>query len=316
MAVDVLCAGLIVADHVCAPIDRIPSPGELELTDHISLTIGGCAANASVDLTKLGVNSAVAGCVGDDVLGRHVTTELKSQGVDCTQIARLTASQTATTMIVNVRGEDRRFIHAVGANAEFTGREIDRDLLRSLRAIYVGGFGLNPKLSGVEVASLFREARDAGAITLLDVVVGAIDVWPMLEPALPHTDLFLPNDDEARAITGLSEPADQARRFREAGAQAVVITRGRNGALLSDADRMIEVPAHEVQQVDGTGGGDAFLAGMVYGLLNDHPLDICLQYGSAMGASCVQASGATTGVFNRQQLEQFVAAHPLPSDES
>lgn len=308
---DVLCAGLVVADHVCAPINRIPPAGELELTDWISLTIGGCAANAAVDLVKLGVSAAVAGCVGDDVLGRHVSAELESQGVDCSQIVRLGDSQTATTMVVNVRGEDRRFIHAAGANTEFTGREIDRGLLRRIRALYVGGFGLNPQLSGDAVASLFRDAREAGVVTLLDVVVGALDVWPMLEPALPFTDLFLPNEDEARVITGLSEPVEQARRFREAGAKAVVVTRGPAGALLSEGERLLEVPAHPVEQVDGTGGGDAFLAGIIYGLLNEYPLETCLQYGSAMGASCVQASGATTGVFNREQLEDFVAAHPL-----
>lgn len=312
MALDVLCAGLIVADHVCAPIERIPAAGELELTDWISLTIGGCAANAAVDMAKLGLRAAVAGCVGDDVLGRHVAAELESQGVDCSQIVRLRTSQTATTMVVNVRGEDRRFIHAAGANTVFTGREIDRDLLGRVRAVYIGGFGLNPALSGEAVAALFRDARAAGVMTLLDVVIGAIDVGPMLEPVLPLTDLFLPNEDEARVITGLSAPTDQARHFQEAGAQAVVITRGRNGALLSEGDRMLEAPAHPVEQVDGTGGGDAFLAGIVYGLLHGHRLESCLQYGSAMGASCVQASGATTGVFNRQQLEEFVAAHPLP----
>lgn len=311
MAVDVLCAGLIVADHVCAPISRIPAAGALELTDWISLTIGGCAANVSVDLARLGFRAAVAGCVGDDVLGRHVSAELEAQGVDCSQIVR-SASQTATTMVVNVRGEDRRFIHAAGANTEFTGREIDRGLMAGIRALYVGGFGLNPQLSGEAVASLFRDARQAGVMTLLDVVVGEFEVWPMLQPVLPFTDLFVPNEDEARAMTGLSEPAGQARQFRDAGAQSVVITRGRDGALLCEAQRMLEVPAHPVEQVDGTGGGDAFLAGIIYGLLHEHPLATCLQYGSAMGASCVQASGATTGVFNRLQLEDFVAAHPLP----
>lgn len=312
MTADVLCAGLIVADHVCAPIRRIPAPGELELTDGITLTIGGCAANVAVDLARVGLKSAVAGCVGDDVLGRHVCSELESQGVDCSQVTRSRTSQTATTMVVNVRREDRRFIHAAGANTEFTGGEIDRGLLGQLRVIYVGGFGLNPQLRGEAVASLFAAARESGVITLLDIVVAADAVWPMLEPVLPVTDLFLPNEDEALATTGLADPGEQARAFCRAGARATIITRGRHGALLCEADRLMEVPAHPVEQVDGTGGGDAFLAGIVYGLLQDLSLETCLQYGSAMGASCVQSSGATTGVFDREQLEAFVAANPLP----
>ena len=61
---DVLCAGIIVADHVSSPISHLPAAGELVLADQLLLTIGGCAANVAVDLVKLGVSAGVAGCVG------------------------------------------------------------------------------------------------------------------------------------------------------------------------------------------------------------------------------------------------------------
>ena len=51
---DVLCAGIIVADHVCTPITHLPAAGELVLADQLLLTIGGCAANVAVDLVKMG----------------------------------------------------------------------------------------------------------------------------------------------------------------------------------------------------------------------------------------------------------------------
>lgn len=311
MAADVLCAGLIVADHVCAPIARIPAAGELEMTPAIELAIGGCAANVAVDLTKLGVSAALAGCVGEDPLGRLVCDALSQRGVDCRHVAHSRTAQTATTMVVNVRGEDRRFIHAAGANAEFTTRGLDA-ALQGVRVVCVGGFGLNAALSGDDVATLFAAARSQGVTTLLDVVVGPHDVRPMLAPVLPLTDLFLPNQDEARVVTGLDDPADQVRRFREAGAATVVITRGPQGAVAGTADRTLSIPAYDVEQVDGTGGGDAFVAGFVYGLLRNASLVECLCYGAAMGASCVQAPGATTGVFDAAQLEKHVTDHRLP----
>src|ERR1700720_536409 len=79
--IDVLCAGIIVADHVCSPIPRLPAAGELVLADQLLLTIGGCAANVAVDLVKLGVNASVVGRVGDDVFGRVVAEMLRERGV-------------------------------------------------------------------------------------------------------------------------------------------------------------------------------------------------------------------------------------------
>jgi sugar/nucleoside kinase (ribokinase family) len=308
---DVLCAGIIVADHVCAPIAGIPAAGGLAMTDRIELTIGGCASNVAVDLARLGLRACVAGRVGDDVLGRHVAAALAAEGVATDQIMFSTTAQTATTMVVNVRGEDRRFIHAAGANAEFSGEEVTPEAIRGSRALYVGGFGLNAGLSGERVSRLFRIAREAGVLTVLDVVCALDRIDRMLEPVLPLTDLFLPNRDESEIITGLTSPVEQARRFRDQGVGCTVVTCGSQGVVLADESRTVRTSVYEVQQVDATGGGDAFVAGFLYGRLHGRSTDDCLKRGSALGASCVQAPGATTGVFHARDLEAFVAARPF-----
>src|SRR5207245_861218 len=79
---EVLCGGIVVADHVCAPISHVPAAGELVMADKMLLTLGGCAANAAVDLAKMGVRSAVVGRVGGDVFGRVVADMLDGHGVD------------------------------------------------------------------------------------------------------------------------------------------------------------------------------------------------------------------------------------------
>jgi sugar/nucleoside kinase (ribokinase family) len=65
--------------------------------------------------------------------------------------------------------------------------------------------------------------------------------------------------------------------------------------------------------VDGTGSGDAFLAGYLYAFLQRHPLSDCVRYGAALGASCVQSLGATSGVFDATQLERFVQEREDPA---
>src|SRR5438132_1217701 len=113
---EVLCAGIVVADHVCAPISHLPAAGELVMTDRLLLTVGGCAANAAVDLAKMGVRAAVVGRVGGDVFGRVVAEMLGQAGVDVSALRVSPDAETSQTLIVNVRGQDRRFIHTFGAN--------------------------------------------------------------------------------------------------------------------------------------------------------------------------------------------------------
>lgn len=310
---EVLCVGLVVADHICAPIAAFPPPGELVTTPHLTLAIGGCAANVSVDLARLGVPVGLVGRIGRDVLGEFVRQEMESCGVSCRHLSVSDTAQTAATLVVNVRSEDRRFIHAVGANAELSGREVVDAALTAARVLYVGGFGLNPALSGENVAALFARARAAGVTTVLDVVLDdPLVAMEMASRALPWTDVFLPNVDEARLMTGLRDPLEQSACFLDAGARTVVVTQGSGGALLRDREAGLRrMPGHPVPQIDGTGGGDAFAAGFIYGLLQGRPVEDCLAYGAALGASCVQAAGATTGVFNARQLADFLETHPL-----
>jgi sugar/nucleoside kinase (ribokinase family) len=67
----------------------------------------------------------------------------------------------------------------------------------------------------------------------------------------------------------------------------------------------------QVDQIDGTGSGDAFAAGYIHGLLEGEDVVGCVRIGSALGASCVRATGATTGVFNAGELADFLDANAL-----
>ena len=141
-------------------------------------------------------------------------------GVFCLMIRRPPGSTlfpytTLFRSVINTRGEDRRFIHSLGANAEFTGREITAEHIRSCRVLYVGGFCLIDSLAAENVAAAFRLAREAEVPTLLDVVIsGPGDYRRMLEPVLPWTDVFLPNSDEGRVILGLDDPVRPAAEFQ------------------------------------------------------------------------------------------------------
>lgn len=307
-----LSVGVLVADQICAPIPRLPHAGELILTDELRLSIGGCAANAAVDLVRVGHEVDVVGSVGDDAFGRFILDRLDDDGVGTSLIKTLSHVGTSGTMIVNVRGEDRRFIHTLGANSHLRASDIPWHEVRRAKVLYVGGYLLMQALDGHELAEVFRQARAAGVATVLDVVVpGEGDHWGRLEPVLPHTDVFLPNDDESTLITGLDDPRQQAERFAAAGAKTVVITCGEHGTYLLNGSLRLKAGIFPMTFVGGTGAGDAFDAGYIAGLLQGLDPRGCLQWGSVLGASCVRSISATESVFTREEAEAYLREHSL-----
>ena len=308
----VVCAGVIVADHLCTPISHVPAAGELVKADGLILNIGGCASNASVVLSKLGIRSTVCGRVGDDAFGRYVAETLNSHGVDSKLLAVDPSRATSQSLIINVRGQDRRFIHSFGANQGFTAGDLDRALATNPKVVYVGGFLIMPGLDPEALAGRFARARAAGAMTVLDVATpGPGDYLRHLRPVLPFTDVFLPNTDEATLILGEPDPVRQALAFRDLGAKRVVVTRGERGAIVVSDSLRARLGAYPIDYVDGTGGGDSFDAGYIAGLIEGLPELECLKLASAVGASCVRAVGTTAGIFTREEARQFILDHEL-----
>jgi sugar/nucleoside kinase (ribokinase family) len=311
-AAEILCAGIIVADHVSSPIPHLPAAGELVLADQLVLTIGGCAANVAVDLVKQGVRAAVVGRVGGDVFGRVVADMLRDAHVDVSALLVSPGVDTSQTLIVNVAGQDRRFIHTFGANGLFRAADIPLERATRCRVLYLGGYLLMEQVIPDELRKVFAAARQAGAKTVLDVVTpGPAEYLSRLEPLLPEVDVFLPNNHEAELITGVKDPARQAETFHRLGVGTSIITMGDQGTLLVSDRVRLRSGSFQIPFVDGTGGGDAFAAGYMTGLLHGLDAEDCLRLGSALGASCVRAIGTTAGVFTAAECEQFLRENTL-----
>jgi sugar/nucleoside kinase (ribokinase family) len=316
VAIDCLCTGILFADYICAPIDHLPGPGELVPTESHQLALGGCASNAALDLAKVGVTVGASGCVGDDPFGRFVVETLDEGGVRIDGIHRIPDRGTASSMVINVRGEDRRFISTFGANLLFSVDHIPSDWVEQAKVLYVGGYLTMPALETDAFVDLLRRARAAGTKTVVDVVLTGRECdLEKLAAVLPETDVFLPNDDEAAILLGEKDPLVQAERFREMGAATVVITQGEGGTLLLSDGLRLRSGVYPTEMVGGTGSGDAFDAGYCTGLLLGEDPAGCLRWGSALGASCVRALGATESVFTRPEAEAFMRKHELKIEE-
>jgi sugar/nucleoside kinase (ribokinase family) len=313
-AYDVICTGILVADIFSSPLRELPREGMLTLVDRIYPATGGCAANTGVCLVKLGGRVGLVGKVGDDIFGQFVVRDMSEQGLDVSGITVSSDLPTSNTIILPVIDEDRRFIHVVGANADLGYDDIDLDKVISSRALYVGGFLLQPNLDQKAVARLFRFAKESGLITALDTIVPddfQSSLEDALAEALPYTDVFLPNVDEAALLTGTDDPVEQGKIFRDFGCETVVITMGERGTVVTGTEQTLYAPSYPIDVVDPSGAGDAFDAGFLWGMLQGWDVHKTLVFASAMGASACLELGATTGVFTLAEAEDFIANNTL-----
>jgi len=311
----VVCAGILVADLFVPPLERLPAGGDLVVTEDFLVQPGGCAANTAISLAKLGVSVSVVGKVGQDLFGDAVERDLQKSGVRTDALCRSSTHGTSKTVILPVIGEDRRYIHTIGANADFSVEDISIPLALQAQVFALGGYCVLPRLDPQRIAALLDNLRANGVRTMLDVVVPASTSHPTLDdlrPILPFIDVFMPNIEEAAILTGEADPRKQAELFLQAGCATAIITKGENGALLMNGQETLEAPAFPVEVVDVSGAGDAFVAGFIVGLLEQWTMADSLRFASLIGASACTHLGCTGGVFTRSEAEKYLQLHQLP----
>jgi sugar/nucleoside kinase (ribokinase family) len=309
---DVGCAGILVADTFCGPMTSLPQAGQLVAVEPFRRSAGGCAANVAIDLAKQGVSVDIAGCLGRDVAGEMVLAELQSSGIGCDRVSYTEDTPTSETVILLVAGEDRRFVHNFGANARFSVRHIDRSWVRGLRVFYLGGLFVLPAIDIQALANLLEDCRTHGVISVIDVVIPhAFESFDGLKQLLEHTDYFLPNDDEARIITGESSPLDQLRALSRLGARCTIMTRGGDGVLAARGDSQWMLAAYPATATDSSGAGDAFCSGIITGIVRDWEMPRMLRYASVLGATATQSLGTTAGVVDGAEATALVDAWPV-----
>jgi sugar/nucleoside kinase (ribokinase family) len=292
----VTCVGGTLADILARPVGAMPNPGRVELVDEMRLAPGGCAVNSASALTRLGVPARLIGRIGRDGLGDFLVRTLVERGVDVAGLAPTDTGTSASMVFVSADGE-RCLLHTLGAMGTFDSTDIDWSHAARSRVFFVAQFGLLGRFDWSAASALAR-ARQSGMLTALDTVWDATGrLADKVGPCLPLLDYFLPSYDEAREITGLTDPRLMASSFQDRGVGTVGIKLGQDGCYLRGKDgEEITVPGFPVTAVDATGAGDAWCAGFIAGVLSGRDLAESGRLGNAVAACCVTALGAYDGI--------------------
>jgi sugar/nucleoside kinase (ribokinase family) len=257
---------------------------------------GGSGANVASWLAVEGVEVAFVGRRGSDINGRNRDMELMGYGVD----ARLVMDPerpTGTCVVLVTHKGDRTMLSDPGANAALLPEDIPQDLFSPGSHLHVSGYTLLTE--GSRKAALFALSQAGKAQMSVSVDAGSSSPLKRVgaEPFLEWTQgarLLVVNTDQAEVLTGREDPV-QAAKVLTAWYPQVVLKMAADGALWYTNGRAepVVVPAEPIEKIaDGTGGGDAFIAGFLPSWLDGKPPAEALAAGCSLAARALIHIGA------------------------
>lgn len=288
---EVLCYGEIGIDNIIQA-DGLPSPENAVFPSSDSYHGGGAAANTAVWLAALGVNVKLSGnAIGQDPYGKWIIEKLnRYPNIDLRLVEQREGVTTPfTRAIVTPDGERSFLIFWYRQAPKVT---LTRDMLEGVKYMALDLYGGPERFASAQLAFEFGVATAIGDV-----------VWPD-HPALPYTSIATNSGPYIRQNFPGVDVRQHARKLQSISNGIVITTDGANLVHALDAQGngfIIQPP--RVNAVDATGAGDAFRAGLLYGLLHGFDLPRSLGWAVACGSLKVQNLGAATSLPDFKEIE-------------
>lgn len=288
LAVADLCFDMIVSGPEKPQFNQV----EL-LVDDYTIDLGGSVGIFACQFAKLGGNIALLGSIGKDIAGQIILGRLKEAGVETGLIAVFENEKTPLGLNLYCEG-DRAMLTCLGVMDKNTPSIFDVSLLKMAKHWHIGGYFLLRQL--LPAWPNWVEALKQNGVTVsLDTNWDPEGEWENVMQLLPMIDVFLPNEAEAKAISG-KQDIIEAGLFLAEQCPLVVVKMGENGAMTfkGSRKRYYPVPATMLENlriVDTTGAGDNFDAGFLHAWLSGVEQDRCIENAFRCAVSSLHGLG-------------------------
>ena len=311
--------GKIVAlGEVVSDIYRGEGSSEVELP--FTARPGGAPANVAVAAARLGSEAAFVGSVGEDLFGDLILRTLEAEGVDTSAVRRCEPPTRTSIAFVEISGGERSFTFYrsdPAADELLSAEDVSEEALSWASFVNFGSIPLikDPARSAIHRAVELAEELDvpvAFDVNLREHLWESAEAArEVVNPLLDRSQIVKLSDDEISPLLGTQRAEEAAKILLDRGVALVFVSLGPEGAFYATKDFEGEVPSFEVEVLDPTGAGDAFLAAALVclseGEWDEETVRKAARRGTAAGAIACTDYGAMRALPTKDELDRFVS---------
>ncbi len=282
--------GNLNIDVIIRNFERIPDWGEEVIGSSYNICSSGQAFYTCMALAKLGIKADLVSVLGDDDFAKMILGDLEKNNIWTDGIKTVANIKTGISVAAVNKGSGDRLFFSDPSSLRYFDRKIlydNWDRICESEIVFLMGILFIPGLSLDDILVFIKELKKSGKTVGLDTGWDP-DNWKKetvekIREIIKYIDIFIPNSDEAEALSGEKNITDAAVLLKKYCPGTLVIKLGSMGSIALDRELYSASP-FETNVVDTVGAGDVFNAGFIYGMLKDWPLEKSLIFGNALSS--------------------------------
>lgn len=298
--IDVLTIGEILVDLISA------SYADVMIDNRFNAYFGGSPANIAMNLNRLGGQSRICAAVGVDAFGDFLVGHLKKQEMDTSLIQRVRQS-TSMVAINKSKGTPIPIFYR-GADYRLQLTDTLRQVVKQTKVIHFSSWPMSKPESRGIVNEVIELARKAQVLVCFDpnyhesLWGDSDDGIRMIKEMISRVDIIKPSLDDAERLFGYDSPENQIEKFHQLGCPFVIMTLGKDGAIVSNEGEKGYYNSLAKEVVDTTGAGDAFWSGFYIGITQGETIEEALNIGLKVSAYKLKYTGAVVDLPHYKKL--------------
>ena len=298
---DVFAIGELLVDMISYDYDADNS------CNKYSRYFGGSPANITMNIKRLGGNPIISASVGNDRLGEFLINNLKKNNINTEFINKVNNS---TSMVLVTKSKETPlpiFYRSADYNLEYN--EDIGSILKNSKIVHFSCWPISQKKSRKVIEKVIEEARKNNVLIGFDPNYHEM-IWEeghdgieYIKNLIGKLDIIKPSEVDAERIFGPDTPENHVDKFIQCGAKLVIMTLGKDGAIVSNGTETIKFKTLATEVVDTTGAGDAFWGGFYTALTSNYPLKEALNIGFATSAFKLKNVGAIAELPSIEELK-------------
>ena len=272
------------------------------------LISGGSSANTVVSLAKLGNDVHFIGRVKNDQFGQFFTSDINNSNTSFNTSPTNEGPSTAHSIILVTPDAQRTMCTYLGASVEFEPGNIDFNLIKESKYLYLEGYLWDSKAAKNAFLSASKIARSTNTkiiLSLSDSFCVERHRQSFLELIEEYVDIVFCNESELLSLFK-KEKLESCEEFISSLCELVIVTLGNKGSLIIHKGKTEKIKAYSIGEViDTTGAGDIYAGGFIHGLINNYTLKKCGQIGSICAGHIITQLGSRPNIDLQELIKNY-----------